>query len=63
MIYVCDIVDEAGDLYCAYVDAHDWDHAERIALGRGWKILGRLVECPADVEAMIEKAVTKPVMH
>ena len=64
--YVCDIVDSKGDVYCAYVNAVDWPAAQKIAARRGWKILGQLiesVECPADIEAMIEKSMTRPVIH
>ena len=64
--WLCDMVDENGRVYCVSFEADSFEDAERVAREKGWILLGRYVcseECPADVEAMIEKQSTNPTVH
>ena len=63
--YLCDW-SEAGMVYCVQFEAVDWHQAERIAMRKGWTLVGEYVEeqdCPADVEAMIDRYANNPVIH
>ena len=63
--YLCNWIE--GDMtYAVQFDAVDWHQAERIAKQKGWVLLGQYVEehdCPADVEAMIERESTNAAIH
>lgn len=64
--FVCDMVDEHGITYCVSFDANSWSEAEAVAKTKGWVLLGQYVDeldCPADVEAMIEFNLTNPTVH
>ena len=63
--WLCDY-EQDGVVFCVSFDAKTRVDAEKIARKRGWELLGMFVdevECPADVEAMIEKTVTQAVIH
>ena len=64
--YACDWIDPDGIAYCVSFDAKNWEQAERIAARKGWNLLGQCVDevpCPAEVEAMIELHLARPVVH
>ena len=61
--WLCDY-EQDGVVFCVSFDAKTRVDAEKIARKRGWELLGMFAEdCPADVEAMIEKTVTQAVIH
>ena len=63
--WLCDY-EEGGVVFCVSFDAGSRIEAEKIATRKGWELLGWYVDevdCPADVEAMIEKTVTQAIIH